>query len=164
MRQLLLGGLIASLTLWGLPTQAQQVPNTQVEALVEALRQAAPKTGKANDGLYSEWQIQPSIIPSWSKQCIGRELTPTQIETSPVTARSIVTCIMRRELQKQYRDGNNETAAVNRAACWWMTGNATGCNNGLTAAYTQKVLGFYKQARSKPPSKPSTSNRRQPSI
>lgn len=160
MRWLLLGGLVASLTLWVLPTQAQQVSNTQVGALVEALRQAAPKTGKENDGLYSEWQITPGIIPGWSKQCIRRELTPMQLETSPVTARSIVTCIVRRELQKQYRDGNNETSAVSRAACWWMTGNATGCNNGLTAAYTQKVLGLYQQARSKSVSQPAVSKPR----
>lgn len=150
MRQLLLSGLIASLGLWALPVQAQQVTNTQVSALVEALRLAAPKTGKQDDGLYSEWQITPGIIPSWSKQCTGRELTPSQLETSPVTARAIVTCIMRTELQKQYRDRQNEPAAVSRAACWWMTGNATKCNSGLTAAYTQKVLGFYKQLKSKP--------------
>lgn len=148
MRQLLLGGLIASLGLWALPVQAQQVTNTQVSAFVEALRLAAPKTGKQNDGLYSEWQITPGIIPAWSKQCTGRELTPDQLGTSPVTARAIVTCIMRSELQKQYRS-QNEPAAVSRAACWWMTGNATGCDSGLTAAYTQKVLGFYKQASSK---------------
>lgn len=152
MRHLLISGLIASLGLWALPVQAQQVTNTQVSALVEALRLAAPKTGKQNDGLYSEWQITPGIIPSWSKQCTGRELTPDQLETSPVTARAIVTCIMRGELQKQYRDRQNEPAAVSRAACWWMTGNATGCDSGLTAAYTQKVLGFYKQAARRSPS------------
>ena len=155
MQRLLLGGLIASLGLWTLPTQAQQVTNTQVGALVEALRQAAPKTGKENDGLYSEWQLTPGIIPSWSRQCVGRELTPTQLETSPVTARSMVTCIMRRELQKQYRDSNNETVAVSRAACWWMTGNATKCNSGSTAAYTQKILGIYQQERLKPMVQPA---------
>lgn len=158
MRQLLLSGLIASLGLWALPVEAQQVTNTQVNALVEALRLAAPKTGKQNDGLYSEWQITPGIIPAWSKQCTGRQLTPNQLETSPVTARAIVTCIMRTELQKQYRDRKNETAAVSHAACWWMTGNATGCDSGLTAAYTQKVLGFYQQASSKPATRQSRSH------
>lgn len=148
MRQLLIGGVIASLGLWVVPVAAQQVSKTQVESLVEALRLAAPKTGIKNDGLYSDWQITPGIIPSWSKQCIGRELTPMQLETSPTTTRTIVSCIMGGELQKYYRN-NNETVAVSRAACWWMTGNATGCQSGTTAAYTQKVLSFYKQAHSK---------------
>ena len=62
--RLLLSGLVASLVLSALPTQAQQVTNTQVGALVEALRLAAPKTGKPNDGLYSEWQVTPGIIPN----------------------------------------------------------------------------------------------------
>lgn len=148
MRQLLIGGVIASLGLWVVPVTAQQVSKTQVESLVEALRLAAPETDIKNDGLYTDWQITPGIIPSWSKQCIGRELTPTQLETSPVTTRTIVSCIMKRELQKHYRN-TSETVAVSRAACWWMTGNATGCQSGTTATYTQKVLSFYKQVHSK---------------
>lgn len=148
--RLLLGGMIVSLGLWTLPVQAQ-VTNTQVGAMVEALRLAAPKTGKQNDGLYSEWQITPGIIPSWSKQCVGKELTPQQLETDSKTARAIVSCITRRELQKQYASTKNETTAVRRTACWWMTGNATGCNSGLTATYAQKVLSLYQQQTAKKP-------------
>jgi len=150
--RLLLGGIIVSLGLWILPVQAQQVTNTQVEAMVEALRLAAPKTGKTNDGLYSEWQITPGIIPSWSKQCIGRELTPQELEASPAKAREIVSCITRRELQKQYAaSNNNEITAIRRTACWWMTGNTSGCDSGSTATYVQTVLDFYQQQSAKKP-------------
>ena len=45
MIRLLLRGFLVSLTLWTLPAQAQQVSKPQVEAMVDALRQAAPKTG-----------------------------------------------------------------------------------------------------------------------
>lgn len=142
--RLLLGGLIASVALLALPAQAQ-VSDTQVGALVEALRQAAPQTGTKNDGLYSEWQIKPTNIPRWSRQCIGRELTPAQFEASPVMARGILVCVMRGVLRDQYRaSGNNETVAVQRAASWWMTGDPTRYNNAPTASYTQKVLNFYK--------------------
>lgn len=148
MRRLLLSGLLVSLGLWTLPATAQEVSNAQVSAMTEALRLAAPKTGTQNDELYSEWQITPGIIPSWSKQCLGRELTPTQLESNQAAARNIVSCIMRRELQKQYvASNNNETMAVRRAACWWMTGSATGCNSAQTAKYVQNVLHFYQQAR-----------------
>lgn len=146
--RLLLGGIIVSLGLSTLPVQAQQqVTNTQIGAMVEALRLAAPKTAKRNDGLYSEWQITPGIIPSWSKQCLGRELTPQELEASPAKAREVVSCIARRELQKQYVASNsNEAAAVRRTACWWMTGTATGCNSGITGTYVQRVLDFYEQS------------------
>ncbi len=150
MGRLLLRGLLVSWTLWTLPAQAQQVSKTQVEAMVEALRLAAPKTGIQNDGLYSPWQLTPGIIPSWSKQCLGREVTPKQLESNPALARSIVTCVMRRELPKQFLASNkNETTAVRRTACWWMTGNTTSCTNGQTAKYVQNVERFYQQARSK---------------
>lgn len=150
MGRLLLKGLLVSLALWTLPAGAQQMSKPQVEAMVDALRQAAPKTAIQNDGLYSQWQITPGIIPSWSKQCLGREVTPKQLENSPAVARSIVSCIVRRELPKQYAASNkNETTAVRRTACWWMTGNPTSCNSGQTAKYVQNVERFYQQARSK---------------
>lgn len=150
MGRLLFKGLIVGLALWTLPAVPQQVSKPQVEAMVDALRQAAPKTGVQNDELYSQWQITPGIIPSWSKQCLGREVTPKQLESSPKIARSIVSCIVRRELPKQYAvSGKNETVAVRRTACWWMTGNPTSCTSGQTAKYVQSVERFYQQARTK---------------
>ncbi|HEY9726639.1 MAG TPA: hypothetical protein V6D50_09350, partial [Chroococcales cyanobacterium] len=146
-RRLLLGTVIMSAGLWTLPVNAQ-VSDAQVGALVEALRQAAPQTGRVDDGLYSEWQIKPENIPRWSKQCIGRELTTTQFESSPVTARSILVCVMRDVLREQYTaSGNNESVAVQRAASWWMTGDANRYNNAPTNSYTQQVLSFYQQQR-----------------
>ena len=64
MGRLLLRGLLVSLALWTLPAQAQQISKPQVEAMVDALRLAAPKTSIQDDGLYSQWQITPGIIPS----------------------------------------------------------------------------------------------------
>ena len=153
----LLTGVIISLGLLSLPAQAQQaVSDTQITAMVEALRQAAPKTGSANDGFYSEWQVKPETLKGWSRTCLKKELTPAEFENSPTTARQIVSCITRRELNKQFAaTKNNETAAVRGVACWWMTGNYTGCNSGFTAAYVQKVVGFYQKG-----SKPAASTQR----
>jgi hypothetical protein len=143
------GILVASL--WGLSAQAQ-ITDLQVNALVEALRQAAPQTGKADDGLYSDWQVQPGNIPRWSKACIGRELTPAQFEASPVTARSILACVMKDVLRQEYQaSGNRESLAVQRTAAWWMTGKATSYDREPTRAYTQKVLSFYQKQRPSAP-------------
>lgn len=127
-----------------------QVSDTQVGSLVEALRMAAPQIDTPNDGLYSDWQVKAENIPRWSKQCNGQELTPTQFQDSPVTARAILVCVMRDVLREQYTaSNNNESLAVQRAASWWMTGDANQYNSDSTAAYTQKVLDFYKQSRLK---------------
>jgi hypothetical protein len=117
---------------------------------VEALRLAAPQTGTQNNGLYSEWQVKAENIPRWSKQCLGKELTPTQFQNSPVTARGILVCVMRDVLNEQYTASNkDESVAVQRAAAWWMTGDPNQYNSGSTAPYTQKVLDFYRQSRFK---------------
>ncbi|MEH2108766.1 hypothetical protein [Nostoc sp.] len=161
---LLLSGVIVSFGLSSLLAQAQQqVSDAQVTAMVEALRLAAPQTGIANDGLYSEWQVKPETLKGWSKHCLKQELTPTQFENNPAKARQVVSCITRRELNKQFiANSNNETAAVRGVGCWWMTGSYTGCNNGFTAAYVQKVVGFYQQQRSKPATTPSRSLKKSP--
>lgn len=128
-----------------LPAYAQ-ASDRQTSALVEALRQAAPQTGRADDGLYSEWQVMPSNIGRWSQSCIGRELSPSQFEASPVTARTIIACVMRDVLQTESRNSNDDEAiAVRRAASWWMTGDSSRYNRPETREYTNRVLGFYQQ-------------------
>jgi len=143
-KHLLLYGIMISVGLWAMPGAAQ-VNDNQLNAFVEALRRAAPPN-RANDGMYSDWQVLPGIIPSWTKQCVGQEMTPAQFDADSAAARRTVTCIVRREVNNQLKaTRNNQTAAVRRAACWWMTGNATGCQNGATASYVQRVLSFYQQ-------------------
>lgn len=144
-KRLVLSGVMLGVGLWAMPVQAQ-VSDSQVGRLVEALRLAAQQRAPGNNGLVSEWQILPENIPRWSKQCHTQELTPVQFESSPVTARAILVCVMRDVLRDQYKaSGNNETLAVRRTASWWMTGNPNQYNSDSTAAYTQNVVGFYQQ-------------------
>lgn len=147
---------------------ARQVSDAQVNAMVEALRKAAPPN-RANDGMYSDWQVLPGIIPDWTKRCLGRQLTPAEFESDANAARETVACIARRELNRLYSATGNESAAVRGAACWWMTGKENACTSGATAAYVQRVVGFYQQqaqtstptekptaTESKPASKPTS--------
>jgi hypothetical protein len=128
------------------PSAAAQISNAQVARLVEALRQAAPETDKADDNLYSAWQVKAENIPLWSQQCIGKELTPIQFQDSPVTARSILVCVMRDIFSEQYKASNNdESLAVQRAASWWMTADPSQYNSGAIATYSQRVLNLYRE-------------------
>ncbi|MEA5592992.1 hypothetical protein [Rivularia sp. UHCC 0363] len=144
----LLSGVIVTLGLLPIATQAQQRSlNTQVAVMVEALRLAAP-TGSANDGYYSEWQVKPETLKSWSKFCLKKEVTPAEFEKNSQLARQVVSCITQRELKGQLAaTNNNETAAVRRTACWWMTGEYQGCDRGFTADYVKKVLGYYQKPK-----------------
>ncbi|MCD8487037.1 hypothetical protein QQ054_06405 [Oscillatoria amoena NRMC-F 0135] len=151
--RLLKGVLVASfatLGLWVLPANAQSVTQAQVGALVEALRRAAPQTGQANDGLYSDWKVKGENIPRWSRFCTGREMTPAQFQANPQQARAIMNCIVEDLLKEEYAASrNNERTAVLRSAAWWMTGDSTQYNNSAIAAYTQRVLSFYEQERAR---------------
>jgi hypothetical protein len=159
--QLLLTGVIISVGLSPLLAEMKPpVSYSQVAAMVEALRLAAPQIKKPNSGYYSAWQVKPETLKVWSKNCLKKELTPTQFETDPKTARQIISCIINRELTKQLKaTNNNETAAVRGAACWWMTGLYTGCDKGFTGDYVRKVVRFYQQEKAKPKSVNSPSTR-----
>jgi hypothetical protein len=146
-KHLLLTGIVLSVGLWAMPGTTQST-DSQVNAFVEALRQAAPPQSP-NDGMYSAWQVLPGIIPNWTKRCIGKQMTPAQFEADATAARNTVTCIARRELNNQMKaTGNNATAAVRGAACWWMTGKYSGCNSGFQATYVKKVVEAYQQQTS----------------
>ncbi len=146
--QAVIGGMMVSFGLPLLIAHAQQVSDAQTSALVEALRQAAPQTGSSNEGYYSEWKVKPETLKGWSKYCLKQQLTPQQFQNTPI-ARKVVSCITRRELDKQLKaHSNNETEAVRSVACWWMTGEYIGCNSGFNANYVQKVITLYKQQRS----------------
>lgn len=140
----LIGSLGVGICLGMLPAHAQ-VSETQVNKVVEALRQAAPKTATKNDGLYSEWQVKPDAISRWSKQCTGRQLSSTEFEANPTAARSVVTCVVRDVLRDEYRaSDNNEFMAVRRVAAWWMTGDATSYGKTAIAPYVEEVVSLYK--------------------
>ncbi|NJP09769.1 MAG: DUF4101 domain-containing protein [Leptolyngbyaceae cyanobacterium RU_5_1] len=139
-----------------LPAQAQ-VSDSQVGALVEALRLAAPRPDQGGERYYSEWTVKAENIPRWSQACLGRSLTPEQFEASPVTARGILVCVIRDVLRDEYRaSGSNEAIAVRRSASWWMTGSPDRYNSGDTATYTQKVLSFYQQNKPVSSTKPNS--------
>ena len=142
-KHLLLTGLALSVGLWAMPGTAQST-DSQVNAFVEALKQAAPPQSK-NDGMYSAWQVLPGIIPDWTKRCIGKQMTPAQFEADADAARRTVSCIAGREFNKQMKATSNEAAAVRSAACWWMTGKYSGCNSGFQGQYVQKVVSVYQQ-------------------
>lgn len=143
---------------------ARQVSDAQVNAMVEALRKAAPPNS-ANDGMYSDWQVLPGIIPDWTKRCLGRQLTPAEFESDAKAARETVACIARRELNRLYGATGNETAAVRGAACWWMTGKDNACTSGATGTYVQKVVGFYQQqARTSTPTEKPAATESQPAA
>ncbi len=126
------------------PFAAQaQLSDAKVEALVEALRVAAPPAS-ADAGLYSAWRVKPDNIVRWSKRCLDREVTPEQFAADQAVARPVLVCVMGPVLRDQLaQSNNNEMVAVQRAAAWWMTGEPAQYRTGSTGDYTLRVLEAY---------------------
>lgn len=140
-------GLGLGLGLSTMPAHGQAIAPRQVDALVEALRRAAPQPLRSDDELYSAWQVKGDNIARWARFCQQPAITPAEFDRSAEKARTIVSCIVKDALEDEYEaSGNDEAIAVRRVAAWWMTGDPTQYAQGDTATYTQQVLRFYQGA------------------
>lgn len=136
-------GWLLLLSLMLLPVQAAQLSDAKVEALVEALRLSAPPAGN-EAGLYSPWKIKADNITRWSPRCLSQPATPEQLAADETLAHHLVICVMGPVLREQFSlSQQNEVVAVQRAAAWWLTGDAAQYRNGSTGDYTLKVLEAY---------------------
>ncbi|HEY9837774.1 MAG TPA: hypothetical protein V6D27_12870 [Vampirovibrionales bacterium] len=148
--RILLGGLLASFVLWALPVWGQ-ISESQVVALVEALRLVTSNASGRDEGVENAWNIKPANISRWSILCIGEELTPEQFNADRMKAQNILVCVMEDVLRTEYpRSGNNENIAVRRAAAWWVSGDANLYDRGEFGDYTQQVLELYQNLRAQP--------------
>ena len=125
------------------------VSGNQIAQLVESFRSIAQQsTTVRSTTLYSEWRVSKQNIGPWTQQCLSAETTPEEFDSNPETASKVVTCVVGRVLNTEYRAADrDEVLAVRRTAAWWMTGDASRYNSPGTAAYTQRVLDAY-QSRS----------------
>ncbi|AFY82932.1 hypothetical protein [Oscillatoria acuminata] len=148
--RILLGGLLASFVLWAFPAWGQ-ISDSQVVALVEALRLVTSNSSGRDDGLESAWNIKPANIRRWSRLCLGEELTPEQFNLDRMKAQNILVCVMEDVLRTEYPlSGNDEEIAVRRAAAWWVSGDANLYDRGEFRHYTQQVLELYQNLRAQP--------------
>ena len=125
------------------------VSGNQVAQLVESFRSIAQQsTTMKSTTLYSEWRVSKQNIGPWTQQCLSAETTPEEFDRNAGTASKVVTCVVGRVLNTEYKAADrDEVLAVRRTAAWWMTGDASRYNSPGTAAYTQRVLDAY-QSRS----------------
>lgn len=128
------------------PTANSGVTEKQITDLVEAIRLATPKNRNQDDNLYSEWQIKPGAIRSWSRECLQQELTPDDFAANSPLSRTILTCKLGQILKQEYTASNKDIfVAVRRTAAWWISGDPQQYKTGVIGDYTLKVLEFYLQ-------------------
>jgi cell wall-associated NlpC family hydrolase len=96
-------------------------------ALMEAIKsqESGGNTVAVNGrtGAMGAWQILPSNLPSWSKQCLGRQITASQFMGDPNLQRQIVECKLTEYAQVHAAKANSEEELVRRVAATWYSGN-----------------------------------------
>jgi hypothetical protein len=139
--------IVASLaSLIGLPAMAQSGAELERATRVsEALRQISVRGQTRSPGYYSDWQVKGDRIPLWSKQCLGRSITPEEFDSNQATAGTIVSCIVRDMMKLEIRTARNDEAlAVQRVSAWWVTGDPNQFQAQGVAPYTKQVLLAYQ--------------------
>ncbi len=129
------------------PTGESALSPTQVAQLVESFRLVAQQsTSKKSTTLYSEWRVSKQNIAPWTQQCLSKDATSEEFDRDATTASQVVTCVVGRVLNNEYKAADRDEAlAVRRAAAWWMTGDASRYNSPGTATYTQRILDTYQK-------------------
>ncbi len=121
------------------------IDGQRVLALLEAFRQTVDDLPTRGPGLfYSDWRVEADRIPVWSRLCLGKELTPGQFASSPVTAKAVLTCVLRTEFRSIYESNRDESLTVLQLAAWWATGERQQYNAIGLAPYTQTILQRYR--------------------
>jgi hypothetical protein len=133
--------VLATLVLTPLPDALAQAMAADA-ALVEALRQSAPRT--EDPRLFTDWKMQAAAIGRWSRRCLGVAVPPGEFAANPVQVRETVACVMGPVLAEQLRRADGDEAlAVRRAGAWWMTGDPEREQAPELAPYLDRLLSNY---------------------
>lgn len=99
-------------------------------------------------------QVMPANVPSWSKEALGRSITPKEFLASPELQNKIIKFKLDQYYNEALKKGYSPDDAVRYVAAKWYSGrgenmNSTKPQNGYPSirAYTMSVLGHYKKAK-----------------
>jgi hypothetical protein len=123
-----------------------------------------PDTGALGYG-----QVLPSNVPSWSKEALGYEISPTQFLNSPELQLKIIRYKLSEAIASQSKPGRDISEIARRVAAIWYSGRpwlwddtqpqySNGRAYPSIASYTQSIWGRYQEEINKKtaPSLPRT--------
>lgn len=106
----------------------------QTARLMEAIKAQEsggnPSAVNGRTGALGLWQVLPSNVPGWSKQCMGSPITASQFLASPETQAKIVECKLQEYATTHAAKAKNEEELVRRVASTWYSGNGDKFDHG----------------------------------
>lgn len=82
-------------------------------------------------------QVMPENVPAWTKQCLGRELTPAEFQNDAKAQNEVIDC----KLEQYWKTAKSSTTdeKVRDVAAIWYAGNAAAKNSSAPQPYGNTV-------------------------
>ncbi len=106
-------------------------------AIIEQESGAEVSLLNPDSGAIGLGQVMPENVPSWTKQCLGRELTPAEFQNDARAQNEVIDC----KLEQYWKTAKSRTTneKVRDVAAIWYAGNADAKNSTALQPYGNNV-------------------------
>ncbi|NJN63155.1 MAG: lytic transglycosylase domain-containing protein [Coleofasciculaceae cyanobacterium RL_1_1] len=106
-------------------------------AIIEQESGAEVSLLNPDSGAIGLGQVMPENVPSWTKQCLGRELTPAEFQQDARAQNEVIDC----KLEQYWKTAKSRTTEekVRDVAAIWYAGNAASKNSTAPQPYGNNV-------------------------
>ena len=148
--------------LWSL--QGVEPQKVSTKPIVERLRNAIagqesnhdPSAINPHSNALGYGQVMPENIKSWTKQCLGKELTESEFLANKAKQIEVIDCKLSEALEETAKLSSDEDTQIRKAASIWYSGRADLYDNTRPQTYgagdypsiqhyTKTVLGRFKK-------------------
>lgn len=106
-------------------------------AIIEQESGAEVSLRNPDSGAIGLGQVMPENVPSWTKQCLGRELTPAEFERDARAQNEVIDCKLEQYWQTAKSSSTKEK--VRDVAAIWYAGSAAAKNSTAPQPYGNTV-------------------------
>lgn len=106
-------------------------------AIIEQESGAEASLLNPDSGAIGLGQVMPENVPTWTKQCLGRELTPAEFQKDARAQNDVIDC----KLEQYWKTAKSHTTdeKVRDVAAIWYAGNAAAKNSTAPQPYGNNV-------------------------
>lgn len=134
-------------------------PSSQLDALVSAITEQESGgnhqlvNSASGDDALGLFQIMDYNLPAWSKEVVGREVSPQEFIGNRDLQMQIGKFHLEKYLNTARQKTKDESEQIRLVACWWYGGTAANCNSTIRetggthpsiSEYANKVLERYR--------------------
>lgn len=141
---------------WYEPNKSKPIVERLRNAIISQESGHDPKAVNPDSSALGLGQVMPENIKSWSKQCLGQEITEDEFLHSKDKQLNIIDCKLKEGLEQTAKSAANEEEQIRQVAAIWYSGDPKLFDDGKPQTYgagsypsvrdyTMTVLDRYKK-------------------